>query len=129
MDRPFWEECFIHGEFIPPVVCNIEGKPVKRDKKNWPYNYDRFVIWKGDWHRTDHAVYSDRLRQWDSEKYSKCCKEVWPNGGGSFSSKSSSDIQKFLSLYFGQQIKLTGVEEECNVSNGFPYWIFYYREI
>lgn len=43
------------------VPCNIEGKPVERDKASWPYSYDRFVIWKGDWSETDHAVYSDRL--------------------------------------------------------------------
>lgn len=118
----------IFGEF-PHVICNIEGKPVERDKANWPYSYDRFVIWKGDWSETDYAVYSDRLCQWDSKKYSECCKQVWPNSGGLFSQKSPLDIERFLSLYFGKQIKLTGIEEGCNVSNGYPYWIFYYMDI
>lgn len=123
-----WLEMDMYGELLS-VVCNIEGKPVKQDKANWPYSYDRFVIWKGAWSKTDRAVYSDRLYQWDSKKYNECCKQVWPNSVDFFSQKAPLDIERFLSLYFGQQIKLTGIEEGCNVSNGYPYWIFYYKEL
>lgn len=123
----FWK-MDMFGEQIP-VVRNIEGEYVEHDKRTYPYSYDRFAVWKGEWSQTDSAVYSDRLHQWDTKKYRECSIQVWPNGGGTFSQRSPLSIEKFLSLYFEKPIKLTGIEEGCNVSNGFPYWIFYYREI
>jgi hypothetical protein len=104
----------------------IDGKPVTRTKNEYPYSYDPFVVWE-DNHGKSSVVYSDRLYQWDYEKYNKCCQKVWNNEGQYFSQRQPQDIEKFLTLYFNKPIKLTLIMEGCNVSNGYPYWIFGYE--
>jgi hypothetical protein len=54
--------------------------------------------------------------------------EVWNNEGQYFNNRKPQDIEIFLSKYLEKSITLTGIEEGCNVSNGYPYWIFYYKE-
>lgn len=105
---------------------DLDGRPVKRTKFDYPYSYDEYVQWKGDYSKTDHAVYSDRIMRWDYDKFNKCCREVWGNEGQRFDNRSPVDIEKFLSLYYEEDIKLTAVMQGCNASNGYPYWIFFY---
>lgn len=108
-------------------LCDIRGNPTKRHPMSYPYSYDAYVIWAKEYKENDNAVYSDRLYQWDSEKYDRCCMEVWNDRRQVFNRSSPKEIQKFLSLYFGETVKLTGIEKGCNVSTGYPYWVFYYR--
>lgn len=117
------------------IICNegfvdLNGVPIKRTPFTHPYNYDHYVIWKDDsnFDRTnDDAVYSDRLYQWDYEKYNKCCMSVFKNEGQNFNQRNPEDIEKFLSMYFDKQIKLTAVVEGCNQAYGYPYWLFFYK--
>lgn len=76
------------------------------------------------------TVYSDRLYQWNSEKYDKCCKKVWNNVGQWFEErcKNPENIQTFLSLYFEKECDLVAVITTTNVSTGFPLSCFYYVE-
>lgn len=114
---------------LPDSCKDINGNLIKRSKADYRYSYDPFVVWKGDYNKnTSKVIYSDRLRQWDSEKYTKCSLEVWGNVGHYFDGREPEEIEKFLSLYMNNDIKLTGIEEGCNVSNGYPYWIFYYED-
>ena len=76
---------------------------------------------------TDEVVYSDRLYQWDSEKYNASCMAVWGNRGQYFYQRSPESIEMFLSLYFGREVILTAIEVEENASSGYPYWAFYFR--
>ena len=41
----------------------------------------------------------------------------------------SSRTEKFLTEYNGYKCKLIVLMEGCNVSNGYPYWIFHWKEI
>jgi len=108
---------------------DLDGYPVSKTKEKYPYSYDPYVVWKGDYDKNrDGATYSDRLLQWDYDKYNRCCREVWKNERQSFSERNPKDIEKFLSLYFGKEIELTVLMEGCNVSNGYPYWVFIYRD-
>lgn len=109
---------------------NIRGERVERPISEYPYSYDAFVIFKDpEWNPHDEVVYSDRLRQSDHAKFDECCMAVWKSDGQQFYDRSPEQIEKFLRLYFGDdQLKLTGVEQECNVSNGYPYWIFFFRK-
>ena len=108
---------------------NIRGKRVERTIYEYPYSYDAFVLFKDpEWSCRDKADYSDRLREWDRAKFNECCMAVWGNTGHGFARRSAADVEKFLRLYYGDdQLRLTGIEQECNVSSGYPYWIFYYK--
>lgn len=123
----------IYDEFYRAVGLsfNIRGEIVERPQRQYPYSYDPYCLYKSDdWSLTDDGDYSDRLQQWDYDKFTKCMKEVWGERCGQyFTNKDPKDIEKFLSLYFGKKIKLTGIEQGCNVATGYPYWVFYYREV
>lgn len=108
----------------------IDGEPVKRTKEEYPYSYDSYVVWEEDYNKTtNNAVYSDRLIQWDYDKFNKCCRNIWGNERQYFNDRSPKDIGKFLSLYFDKEVKLTVIMEGCNFASGYPYWIFYYEDI
>lgn len=118
-----------YDEWIDCTYIDLDGNPVKRTKEEYPYSYDAYVVWKKDYRKgKGNAVYSDRLLQWDYDKYNKYSKEVWNNEGQYFNDRRPEDIEKFLSLYFGKNIKLTVIMEGCNVSNGYPYWVFFYED-
>ena len=109
---------------------DLNGEAIKRTPYTHPYNYDEHVIWKDDSnfdYNNDNAVYSDRLFQWDPEKYNICHKEVFKDGSQYFYQSNPEEIEKFLSIYFDKQIKLTAVVEGCNQAYGNPYWVFFYK--
>lgn len=108
---------------------DLNEKPIKRTPFSHPYNYDEYVIWKNSCGvDNSNAVYSDRLYQWDYEKYNKCCQETFKNQGQSFDKREPKEIEKFLSMYFEKEIKLTAVTQGCNQATGYPYWVFFYEE-
>lgn len=112
------------------TYTNLNGEPVKRTRDEYPYSYDSFVVWKGDYKKGEsNTVDSDRLRMWDSEKYDKCSMEVWNSRSSYFDEREPEEIERFLSLYLDMSIKLTAIVENCNASNGYPYWSFYYELI
>lgn len=111
------------------IFYNIAGERIKRSPHEFPYSYDPFVLFKdGSWSEFDEAVYSDRLYEWDSELYDRCCETIWRDHGQYFSRRKPTDIERFLRLYFKKNLRLTGIEEGCNVRNGYPYWIFYMKK-
>lgn len=110
---------------------DLDGNPINKTPYSNPYRYDSFVVWQDkDFDKGKcNSVDSDRLYQWDSEKYNKCRKEVFNDKGQYFYQADSNKIEKFLSLYFEKEIKLTAVVQNCNVSSGFPYWTFFFEDI
>lgn len=108
---------------------NIRGERVERTVRDYPYSYDPFVVFKsGLWEWKDEAYYSDRLHQQEPDHYNKCCEAVWGNHGQNFSRRKPEDIERFLRLYFrNERVILTGIEEGCNVGNGYPFWVFYIK--
>lgn len=115
------------SDFSKTYAVNIHGEFVERTIDEYPYSFDPFLIWKGDYKETDTIVYSDRLYQWNSKKFNDSYGSLWGSNGQSFSNKSPEEIEKFLSLYYGDNIILTGIEYTCNFSTGFPIWVFYFR--
>lgn len=109
-------------------LVNIKGELVEKTPDKYPYSYEAFMKWKKDYQRTDEVVYSDRLISWDYDKYNKCSKAIWGNTRQTFDMRLPKQIEAFLSMYFNKCIILTGIEQCCNVSSGYPIWIFYYRE-
>lgn len=96
-------------------------------KSRKPYSYEEFYL--HNTRRKYNAVdYSDRLVEWDYDKYNKCCQEVWGDQGQWFDSRRPEEIEKFLQLYHNEpKIKLAAIIEGCNVSSGYPYWVFRYN--
>ena len=104
----------------------IDGQPQERSCKEYPYSYTRYCIFNNGWKKADHVVWSDRLH---NEPHYEKIKEEILGIGDNFARFPPHKIQEFLSKLFGYEVKLTGIEEECNCSNGYPYWLLYYRKV
>lgn len=117
---------FIFG--LTPV--DQDGNPVKRTKRDYPYSYDPFVVWDNRQDaKAESAVYSDRLLQWDYDKTRELSKKHFGESGDYYSRRRPESIEAFLCDYFGKKIKLAMIMECCNVSSGYPIWIFYYQSM
>lgn len=103
-----------------------------RSVQQHPYGYDPHYIFRLG-NKVPHGiegsvgVYSDRMSQWDREKYSECCKKFL-KGGQYLRRLSPAQVTKFMSHYLGYRVKVTALAEGCNVSNGYPYWVIFYEE-
>lgn len=125
-----WYDYEMQDGLYDSRFLDLDGKPIKRTPFSYPYNYDEYVIWKDKSFdaKESNAVYSDRLFQWNYEKYNKCCQEVFKNEGQYFDKREPKEIENFLSMYFEKKIKLTAVVQGCNQATGYPYWVFFYEE-
>ena len=111
------------------IYCSdrtIDGSEVERNRYEHPYSYTRFCIYKNGWKPTDRVVWSDRLE--GEPGSSDKLREEYLGVGSYYSGKSPKDIERFLSRLFEYEVVLTGIEQECNASNGFPYWLLYFRK-
>lgn len=66
------------------------------------------------------TVYSDRLWQWNHDKYKKVHEQVFGNAGQIFWGETKEKCSEFLSLYFGREIKVINMYDHENCSNGMP---------
>lgn len=104
------------------------GNYIKKTPDTHGYSYDPYVVYKNK-QEYEHSVYSDRLFQWDSQKHDSLCKKHFGNQSSYWNNRSNDKIEAFLRDYFDKpNIKLVGVMQGCNVSSGYPYWIFMYDE-
>ena len=97
-----------------------------RSKHSHPYNYDAYYHWREKNLKGAHAEYHDRMQQWDWEKYQEAFALVEDKGVTEY---TRDELSAFLSAYFGRKVKAVALVEGCNHGNGYPYWIFYYREV
>lgn len=114
------------------MFTDLYGNPVERTPYSHPYSFDQYVIWKSnvfDKNKIYSAEYSDRMLEWDREKFSKCTREVFGNQKQYFDDREPKDIEKFLIKYFGHELKLVAVEKCCNVPTGYPIWIFHFEDL
>lgn len=104
------------------------GRPW-RTKAEYPYSYDAFMTWaskqvvKGE----QSCNYSDRLRQWDGEKYNRLCRKHFDNQGDYWylTERTPAKVEAFLRDYHdAPELHLQEIWEGCNVANGFPVWHF-----
>jgi len=97
-----------------------------RTKEDWPYSYSDHYLW-GEREQGCDAVYSDRLAQWDSAK-AKAARDAVSEFGSRYGYWGKEGTSKYLSAYFGKPVEAVAVAEGCNVSSGFPYWVFWFRD-
>ena len=108
------------------VFMTIDGHAVERTPREYPYSYTRFCLWKNGYKKTDMVAWSDRLRD-QYENFDEIKNKVL-GIGGYFSRCKPEDIQEFMrKLMKNDAITVTGMEEECNAMNGYPYWLIYFR--
>lgn len=107
----------------------LSGKPQQYTCEKYPYAYSRYAIWdSGDWSTSDRNVWTDRLSSQYPDTFDTLKNEILGRGDY-FSNFEPEAIEKFLCELFGEKVKLTGIEEECNASNGYPYWLLYFRKV
>lgn len=97
-----------------------------RTKEHWPYSYSEHYLW-GEREDGCEAVYSDRLAQWDGAKAVEAGKTV-AGLNCRYGYWGPEGTSKYLSAYFGKPVEAVAVAEGCNVSSGYPYWIFWFRD-
>lgn len=68
--------------------------------------------------------YSDRLLQWDYNKHSEAHKIAKEKT----SDKTALYYEYYLSAYFGKPIEILHILAGVNVSNGYSYLVFGYKE-
>jgi hypothetical protein len=75
-----------------------------------------------------HSEHSDRLFQFNPEKYNKCRMNVFGDTSQYFDFVPSEKIEQFLCEYLEQKIILVHITKFINASSGFPYWRFDYTK-
>lgn len=100
-----------------------------RDPRDFPYSHSEYFIWRtferGD--RTVEPYYTDRMRQWDADKYRRAT-----DGGDRMTNwhsvpKSPADARALVRDYFGTEFECVGVAQSINVSNGYPIGVIFIR--
>ncbi len=116
--------------FTNLLLVDENGKPVKRTRDEYPYNYDGYVTWRGGENsEMKCTAYSDRLHQEDSKKYDKLCMKHFGNKSQFFSGREPKQIESFLQDWLNDKsVKLILIMEYCNKSSGNPYWRFEYNQ-
>ncbi|MFA5175774.1 MAG: hypothetical protein WC413_00745 [Candidatus Nanoarchaeia archaeon] len=105
---------------VKPMACGetishpYTAQNILEDQLNFPQFH--FPLDKVD------SIYSDRMKQWDREKYEKLLKKYFNKGKG-FSSNMKK-TSKFLEEYFGIKIDGFRIVRFTNVSSGYPVWRF-----
>ena len=116
----------MYGTYFYSDFLDWDGNPIAKTPHDYNYSYDAYVT-----HRkykdsvAKHTVYSDRLMQWDREKHDKLCRSNFGNQSQWWDGRSPEEVESFLRDYYDNpDLELVGIMKGCNVSNGFPYWIF-----
>lgn len=100
------------------------------DKSSHPYSYDPFTVWTaGATAMGHHGVYTDRMRQWDYEKFSSLKREIFGTSSDYWNEFKPKDIERFLCAYLDKPVKLVRVIEYCNQATGYPLWYLSYDEV
>jgi len=98
-----------------------------KGKTSNPYSYSEFYLARSvpvaDVKKYD-GVYSDRLQEWNREKFEEAGKPFQKR----FDQFSLKDCSAFLTAYYGKPVTAVALAEGCNVSNGYPYWIFWFKD-
>lgn len=74
-----------------------------------------------------HDVYSDRLFQWNYEKYNTLCQKHFSDRSQYWSDRAPENIEAFLREYFDKPLlALQTIHEYTNNATSYPVWQFGY---
>lgn len=94
----------------------------RKTKLSHPYSYDPIIQFctSGEANGT---IYTDRFLQWDFAKHDLLCTKHFGDVAQYWDGREPTKIEAFLRDWCEDPtLKLVGVTEHCNVSNGFPVW-------
>lgn len=107
-------------------AVGVDGKPVERTKAQYPYSYDTFIVWRtGPNSELTHSVYTDRMQQWEPEKFELLRKKY----NKQFPAMTPAELTNYMCEYIGKQVEVIYLAECCNHANGFPLWLIGYKEL
>jgi hypothetical protein len=114
--------------YAGPHPCWVDPNNT-RTKSAHPYSYSEFFHFgsrEAIKEKDVHGDYSDRLQEWEPEKYARLWKEhvFCP-----LDRVQPAQMSAFLSAYFGKKVEAVAFAEGCNVSNGYPYYVVWHREL
>jgi len=101
----------------------------ERTPDAYPYGYDPYFI-KGHKRDTEgcSAYYNDRMYQNRYELYHEIRRSMdVPHGDYFWRHISLEKASEFISRFEGKPYEVTAIGEGCNVSNGYPYWIIWFK--
>lgn len=120
----------VQGEVITTTFVNLKGEPVERTPYTNPYNFDEYVVYISDKYKLNYPYcteYSDRLIERDYHKFTTCYEYAFNHSGQLFYDVTPEVATRFLSKYLNRNIELYAILCGCNVSNGYPYWVFIFE--
>lgn len=74
--------------------------------------------------KPNRTFYSDRLRQWDLEKYNRVATKVLGSPMQMYYGVENEKLEKLLIEYFGEKLTLVKVSVSEHAASGFPIWRF-----
>lgn len=108
------------------------GKECQRTPISHPYGYDPYIVFGKPNNEIEKdyingSVYDDRLMQSNYKKFDTLKNDILKNIP--FENCSKETIEKFLESFQDHTVKidLVRVLKGCNVSNGYPYYVFQYH--
>lgn len=98
----------------------------QRTREQYPYSYDAHYKWR-DFDKDNppegmDCIYSDRMMQWDYEKYEAARQKV---DAGWIENISREKAEGIIDAYYDGKYKCVGFAACCNVSNGYGIGIFF----
>lgn len=110
-----------------------------KEKFDHPYDYSEFFIFgsRAIIEDVDGAVYTDRMSQWDHDKYTRLWKEHCKdemnqqviNATYSIRNVPVDNLSAFMSAWEDKAVRVVALAEGCNQSNGYPYWIIWWNNV
>lgn len=99
-----------------------------RTLEEHPYGYDAHYTWR-EFAKNKmtgiEGLYSDRMRDWDPEKYTAAAKA---SGGGFIEHISQDQAKTFIETYYDGTKECVGFARCCNVASGYGIGIFFVRD-
>lgn len=100
----------------------------KRTPEEYPYSFSAHYLWKSKDAKDlkgASAVYSDRMSQWNRKKADMAFKSANVSFGNHLTQYQCNQI---IDRYYDGQYRCVACALDCNVSTGYPLYIFFLKE-
>jgi hypothetical protein len=99
-----------------------------KHREEAPYSYSDFWHWRSPDMKGVGGDYSDRMQGWNHARW-RSGFDLPETKGKSLQHWGKPECSAFLTHFWERPIEAMGLSEGCNASIGYPFFVFYYREI